>query len=426
MEAENVYQAQAAGISTIYQELNLIPYLSVAENIFLGDIPRKGIGLDWKGVYRRAQKILEDLHLDLNPRTPVKKLGVAQQQMIEVAKAVSRKVEVLIMDEPTSSLTDKEIEELFNIIARLKAKGVGIVYISHRMEELLQIGDRVTILRDGKYIETLNITPDMNIDGLIRSMIGRDLTEQYPKEKLNIGNELLRVEHINTNKLKDCSFHVRGGEILGFAGIMGAGRTELMRALTGADPRRSGDIYLRGAKIRINSFRDAVRNKIGLLTEDRKGQGLVLKFDVRKNITLAGLSKICAGGVLSLKRENFAAQKMVDALRVKTPYLSQRAVNLSGGNQQKVVLAKWLFAGCDVIIFDEPTRGIDVGAKVEIYKLMIQEARRGAAVIMVSSELPEIIGMSDRVIVMQNGRISGELSGEEITQDTIIKLATGG
>jgi len=426
VEIENVHKAQEMGINIIYQELNLIPYLSVAENIFVGRIPKKGIGIDWKSMYEQTQKILDDMQLELNPRTPVRKLSVAQQQMVEVAKAVSRKVDLLIMDEPTSSLTDKEIDGLFFIIDRLKKRGVGIIYISHRMEELLEIGDRATVLRDGQYIKTFPLKKDMNLDVLIKAMIGRDLTEQYPKVEIPVGEELLRVENITTDKVKNCSFSVRSGEIVGFAGLMGAGRTELMRALTGADPRQSGDIYLRGKKIVIKTFQDAVKNKIGFLTEDRKGQGLVLVLDVKQNITLAALCKIIDKGVLSLKKEKDAARKMVDAIRIKTPRLSQKTVNLSGGNQQKVVLAKWLYAGCDVIIFDEPTRGIDVGAKVEIYKLMIEQARNGSAVIMVSSELPEVIGMSDRVIVMSNGVITGELSRADVAQDKIMKLAMGG
>jgi len=378
-------------------------------------------------MYRDAKRVLDELHVDINPRTLIKNLGVAQQQMVEVAKALTTNVDILVMDEPTSALTEKEIKELFRTINELKAKGVGIIYISHRLEEIHQIGDRATILRDGRYVDTLCYKQkDVDLDEIIKLMVGRDLTEKFPKEHVPIGEELLRVEDITTDMLKGCSLSVRSGEILGVAGLMGAGRTELMRAITGADKRTGGNIYLRGKKIPVKSFGDAVKHKMGFLTEDRKMQGLVLIFSVASNITLAGLGKICKNGVLSLKMEKEVAGKMVDSVQIKTPSLRQRAINLSGGNQQKVVLSKWLFTECDILIFDEPTRGIDVGAKVEIYKLMIELAKKGSAIIMVSSELPEILGMADRIIVMYDGRISGEYTREEATQEKILHSATGG
>lgn len=428
IEIHNVHHAQEIGISIIYQELNLIPHLSVAENIFIGRQPIKNGMVNWQHMYADAKKILDDLNVDISPRAKISKLGIAQQQMVEVAKATSRHSDILIMDEPTSALTEKEIAQLFNTIRRLKEQGVGIIYISHRLEEIKEVGDRATILRDGKYIDTVEFeNGKVDLNQIIKLMVGRDLVQKYPKEKVPIGDEMLRVENICTKKLlKNCSLHVNKGEILGLSGLMGAGRTELMRAITGADKRDSGDIYLRGNKITINRFGDAVKNRIGFLTEDRKGQGLVLIFDVKQNITLANLYSIKRKGVLNLRKEREDSKVLVDTLSIKTPTLRQKVKYLSGGNQQKVVLAKWLYTQCDVLIFDEPTRGIDVGAKVEIYKLMVDLARNGKAIIMVSSELPEIVGMSDRIVVMHEGAIAGELAIEEADQVKILHYATGG
>lgn len=428
VEIRDVHQAQELGIGIIYQELNLIPHLSVAENIFIGRQPMKNGMVDWPKMYDDSTKILEALNVDINSRAKIVDLGIAQQQMVEVAKATSRHADVLIMDEPTSALTDKEITELFRIIHTLKAQGVGIIYISHRLEEIKEIGDRATIFRDGTYIDTIafeNGVVDMN--QIIRLMVGRDLVQKFPKLEIPIGEELLRVENISTkNMLKNCSFSVRSGEILGISGLMGAGRTELMRAITGADPRESGEIYLRGKKIEIKNFGDAVRHHIGFLTEDRKGQGLVLIFDVKQNITLANLDNIKKRGLLNLRKEMDDSRVLVNALSIKTPHLRQRVQYLSGGNQQKVVLAKWLYTDCDILIFDEPTRGIDVGAKVEIYKLMVELASKGKAIIMISSELPEILGMSDRIVVMHEGKMAGEMTATEADQVRILHYATGG
>lgn len=429
VEIQDVHHAQELGIGIIYQELNLLPNLSVAENIYIGRQPKTKSGkINWKKMYSDAEQLLQELDVELDPKKLVRDLGVGQQQMVEVAKAVSKKVDVLIMDEPTSALTEREIEQLFRLIKDLKAKGVGIIYISHRMEELEQIGDRATVLRDGKYIETVTFTQKPDQAYLIRLMVGRDLAEQYPKQKVPIGDVVLEAQNICSKytKLKDCSFQVRSGEILGIAGLMGAGRTELMRAVIGADPIDSGEVSLNGKKVRFRSFGDAVRSRIGFLTEDRKGQGLVLNFDVKSNITLAARDKIARRGRINLSLEKSVGQEMVEALRIKTPNLRQRVKFLSGGNQQKVVLAKWLYMDCDVLIFDEPTRGIDVGAKVEIYNLMTELAKKGAAIIMVSSELPEILGMSDRIIVMHEGKITGEMMREEADQVKILHCATGG
>lgn len=428
VEIENVEQAQALNISIIYQELNLFSYLTVAENIFIGRQPMKNGRIDWDKMHKDAQKVLDDLNVDIDSHEIVKNLSIAKQQMVEVAKAISRNVEVLIMDEPTATLTKKEIDELFKLMSGLKEKGVGIIYISHRLEELKQIGDRVTVFRDGHYVDTLDINDDLKLDYLIKLMVGRELKDKFPhNDALVSDEEALRVEHISTkNLLKDCSFYVRKGEILGIAGLMGAGRTELMRAIVGADKRSSGDIYINGKKVDIQNVYDATELCIGFITEDRKGQGLLMNFDVKQNITIASLDKISRFGVMNLKKERAVSQEMCDALKVKTPNLRQRVKFLSGGNQQKVVLAKWMLRECNIIIFDEPTRGIDVGAKFEIYKLMIEMAKKGAAIIMVSSELPEILGMSDRIIVMHEGRITGELTKEEATQEKILQYATGG
>lgn len=427
----NVKQAMDAGISIIYQELNLIPNLTVAENIFMGEeITNHGI-IDWNVMYNEAQKYLDELHLNISSRDKISDLGIAEQQMVEVAHALSKNSKVIIMDEPTSALTDKEIEQLFRTIKKLKANGVGIVYISHRLQELIEIGDRVTVLRDGQYIGTHKIRNEKNevtikVDDLIQMMVGRDLVHQFPKEKVELGEEWFRVENISTkDKLKGCSLSVRKGEILGVAGLMGAGRTELARAIIGADQRTSGDIYLNGNKITINSPSDAVKHKIGYLPEDRKGNGLVLGLGVNKNVTIGKLEKILRSFVLSLKQERRYSQELVNSLKIKTPNLFQKVKFLSGGNQQKVVIAKWLFTDSDILIFDEPTRGIDVGAKVEIYKIMGELVKRGKSIIMISSELPEILGMSDRIIVMHEGEITGELDREEATQDKILQYAIG-
>lgn len=429
VEIENVHQAQEMGISIIYQELNVSPYLSVAENIYIGRQPMKAGRVDWKKMNADAQALLDELQVDIHPKTIVKNLTIAQQQMVEVARAISRNVDVLIMDEPTSSLTEHEIEQLFRTIRELTAKGVGIIYISHRLEELREVGDRATIFRDGKFVETVDFkNGEVDLDYLIKLMVGRDLKDKFPKEELPIGEELLRAENVSCEKtkVKDCSFYVRSGEILGFSGLMGAGRTELMRAITGADERDTGKIFLNGEQVHIKNFGDAVKHRIGFLTENRKEQGLVLIFDVKSNITLAGLDKIAKRSFLDLRKERKESQRLSDALSIKTPSLRQKVKFLSGGNQQKVVLAKWLFTDCDILIFDEPTRGIDVGAKTEIYKLMTELARKGVAIIMISSELPEVLGMSDRIYVMHEGEIAGELQREEADQEKILKLATGG
>lgn len=418
-------QAQLAGITTIYQELNQVPYLSVTENIFLGSELERGPLVDWKAMHKQARALLAKLHLDIDPRIQLNKLGVGQQQMVEVAKALHHKADLIIMDEPTSALSVREIDDLFAIIGELKAQGVAIIYISHHLEETFVVSDRTTVLRDGRAIATMPST-ELTLDKLIRLMVGRDLSEQYPKDKTTRGPEVLRVEGLSQGaRLHDISFTAHAGEVLGVAGLVGAGRTEIMRCVFGADPIDRGSFYVDGKPVKIRSPRDAIAHGIALLTEDRKQQGLILLMNTRENITLSVLGKLTSGPFTNEQKESLLAQDFIDSMSIKTPSQDQQASNLSGGTQQKVVLAKWMATRPKVLIFDEPTRGIDVGAKVEIYKLMNDLARQGAAILMISSELPEILGMSDRIMVIREGRISGFLTRAEATQERIMELATG-
>jgi ribose transport system ATP-binding protein len=417
--------AQALGISIIHQEMNLMPDLSVAQNIYIGREPRKGPFLDERGLNRKAQQLLDDLGIKLDAKQRVGDLTVAKQQMVEIAKALSFDARVLIMDEPTSALTDTEVETLIGLIESLKAKGTGIVYISHRMEELLAIGDRVTVLRDGRHVGTRRIG-ETTLGELVRMMVGRDLEDHFPKQRAPLGEEVLRVDRLQRRGvLHDVSFALRRGEIVGLAGLMGSGRTELARAIFGADTIDGGRIFVRGEERRIGSPRVAIDLGLGFLTEDRKQQGLVLVLSVQENVCLPCVGRWSRAGVVNSSRETAAAEKRIAELRIKTPTAQQRVVNLSGGNQQKVVLAKWLCTDADILIFDEPTRGIDVGSKVEIYQLMNQLAARGAAILMISSELPEILGMSDRILVMQGGRIAGEFAAADATQEKLLATALG-
>lgn len=419
--------AQGLGISIIYQELNLVPHLSAAANIFLGREPlRYGSLLDRKTMNREARQILGGLGIDVDVRSPVSDLSIAQQQMVEVAKAISLDSKILIMDEPTSALTEREIKELFSRIRKLKAAGVSIIYISHRMEELFEIGDRVTVLRDGKNVGSHELS-EITTPDLIRLMVNRELTNQFPKIRAPQGSEVLKVEELNRKGvLHNISFSLHQGEVLGIAGLLGSGRTELARALFGADNIDSGKIYFKGKFQPARSPRSAINSGIGFLTEDRKKQGLVLALSVRENVCLPSVDKFSNYGIVNAAQENNAAAKYIKELRIKTPSLNQKVTYLSGGNQQKVVLSKWLCCQADVLIFDEPTRGIDVGSKAEIYELMNQLTASGVGVIMISSELPELLGMSDRILVMHQGRISGEFTSEEATQEKILHSALGG
>ncbi|HEY8185637.1 MAG TPA: sugar ABC transporter ATP-binding protein [Pyrinomonadaceae bacterium] len=425
VEIKNPKHAQTLGISTIYQEFNLIPHLSAGENIFLGREPRRLGLIDQRAIFQAATGALEGLGLTLDPHKLIKELKVAEQQMVEVAKALSLEARILIMDEPTAALTEHEIKELFATIRSLREKGVSIVYISHRMEELFEIGDRVTVLRDGRTVGTYDVR-EMSKSELIRLMVNRELTELFPKERAKLGPEVLRIEGLNTKGgLKNISFSLRKGEVLGIAGLLGAGRTELARAIFGLDKIASGVISINGSTQRIGSPRAAINSGIGFLTEDRKSQGLVLPLSVKENLCLASVDKFSRWGLMNAQEEQQAADRYVKDLRIKTPSLNQKVVYLSGGNQQKVVLSKWLCCKSEVFIFDEPTRGVDVGAKAEIYQLMNGLTASGVAIIMISSEMLEVLGMSDRILVMRGGRITGEFSAEEATQERVLQCALG-
>jgi ribose transport system ATP-binding protein len=426
VEIKSPRHARQLRISTIYQELNLIPHLSAAENIFLGREPSSAMGfIDRGAIHQAAAGILKGLGVDLDPRIRVAQLGIAQQQMVEIAKAISLDAGILIMDEPTSALTEREIAELFTRMRTLRAAGVSIVYISHRLEELFEIGDRVTVLRDGKRVGTHNIQ-DISRPDLIRLMVNRDLTSQFPKVPAERGEEALRVEGLNRNGvLHDISFSLRRGEVLGISGLLGSGRTELARAIFGVDKIDSGRIYVKGELQEIDCPRDAINLGIGFLTEDRKTQGLVPLLSAKENICLPSVDRFSRYGFVSAGEETRAANRYVGQLRIKTASVDQRVLFLSGGTQQKVVLSKWLCCQAEVFIFDEPTRGIDVGSKAEIYHLMNELTASGVAIIMISSELPEILGMSDRILVMHRGRLAGEFSAEEATQESVLQAALG-
>lgn len=426
VEFHNTKEAQDAGIVIVHQELNMLGHLTVAQNIFIGREFKKGLGIDDKKMNEEAKKLFDKLNIDIDPTETMSNLTVGKQQMCEIAKAISHDAKVIIFDEPSAALTEAEIEELFKIIRDLREKQLGIVYISHRMDEIKVITDRVTVMRDGSYVGTL-ITKDCTKNDIINMMVGRVIYED-PKTENMVPKDapvVLKVEHLNAGKMvQDVSFELHKGEILGFSGLMGAGRTETARALFGADPIESGDIYINGKKVVINNPQDAVKNGIGYLSEDRKRYGIVVQKSVAENTTMAALEEYTSGLFINKKEEEKVAQKYVDALETKTPGTDQLVVNLSGGNQQKVVIAKWLTRNSDILIFDEPTRGIDVGAKNEIYKLMNQLAAEGKAIIMISSEMTEILRMSDRIVVMCEGRKTGELDISEATQENIMNLAT--
>ncbi len=426
VEFHNTREAQDAGVVIVHQELNMLGHLTVAQNIFIGREFKKGISIDDKKMNEEAKKLFDRMHIDIDPRETMSKLTVGKQQMCEIAKAISHEAKVIIFDEPSAALTEAEIEELFKIIRDLRDQGLGIVYISHRMDEIKVITDRVTVMRDGAYVGTL-ITKDSTKDDIINMMVGRVIYEDPKTKNMTPPGApvVLKVEHLNAGKMvQDVSFELHKGEVLGFSGLMGAGRTETMRALFGADPIESGDIYVNGKKVVIRSPQDAVKCGIGYLSEDRKRYGIVVQKTVAENTTMADLDEYSNGPFIDKKREREVAEKFVESLATKTPDVDQLVVNLSGGNQQKVVIAKWLTRNCDILIFDEPTRGIDVGAKNEIYKLMNQLAAEGKAIIMVSSEMTEILRMSDRIVVMCEGKKTGELDISEATQENIMNMAT--
>jgi ribose transport system ATP-binding protein len=428
IEVDSPRAAQALGIQIIHQELNLMSHLSAAQNIYIGREPRGrfGLFLDEDKLNAQAAAIFERMHLPLDPRTPVGELTVARQQMVEIAKALSFDSRVLIMDEPTAALNNAEIAELFRIIRQLKAQGVGIVYISHKMDELQQISDRVTVMRDGQYIATVP-TRETPLDAVIAMMVGRQLAtthEALPDSSAN--PVVLAVKGLRRGTaIKGVSFELRRGEILGLAGLMGAGRTEVARAIFGADPIDAGEISIHGKTVTVHSPQDAVGHGIGYLSEDRKHFGLATGLDVETNVVLASLTRFARAGLwLDQPAIHATARDYVQRLAIKTPSVEQQVRLLSGGNQQKIVIAKWLLRNCDILFFDEPTRGIDIGAKSEIYKLLHALAAEGKAIVMISSELPEILRMSHRVLVMCEGRLTGELSSREATQERIMQLAT--
>jgi len=420
-------EAEEIGISIIYQEFNLLPHLTVAENIFIAKEPTNSFGLiNYKKMNEDAKKILSNLNLDIDPEIKVSELKVGQQQMVEIAKATSVKAKVLIMDEPTAALTEKEINELFKVIKELRSKGVGIIYISHRMEELKYIADRITVMRDGKHIDTM-LYKETTIDEIIEKMVGRSLGGQYP-ERVKVKDEvILEVKNLNKkNVVSNISFDLKKGEILGFAGLMGAGRTEVAKLIFGYDKIDSGEIILEGKPVKITSPIEAIKNKIVYLTEDRKKDGIFAEMSVEDNIMVSNLDIASKKFSFYDSREGKKiCKKAILALNIKTPSLEQKIKNLSGGNQQKVILARWTTQQQKVLIIDEPTRGIDVGAKKEIYYLMKNLAAKGVSIIMISSELPEVLGMSDRVVVMKEGKIAKILNNDDsLTQEKIMHYAT--
>jgi ribose transport system ATP-binding protein len=426
-EIDSPRQATHYGISIIHQEMNLVNELTVMENIFLGREPVNRLGfIDRGSMEREAGILLRELGSDIRPKSVVSCLSIGEQQMVEIAKALSYETKILIMDEPTAALTERETEKLFAIVRKLAASGKGIIYISHRMEELFALSDRITILRDGTYVNTVK-TREATFEQLIQMMVGREISTRFPKEPAVAGKEVLRVENIcRKGKLENVSLTVRAGEVVGLAGLMGAGRTELARAIFGADSIDGGTIYVEGKKCVIGSPAAAIAAGIGLITEDRKRQGLVLGLSVGENMMLASLKDICNKGFLSEKAERELVAGHIDKLKIRTPGMKQTVKNLSGGNQQKVVIAKWLATKPKVLIMDEPTRGVDVGAKAEIYQIVNMLTAAGVGILMISSELPEILGMSDRVLVMHCGRITGEMTVASATQERIMAFAAGG
>lgn len=419
-------RAENLGISIIYQEFSSLPHLSIAENIFLGrQYTKQGGMIDWKRCREESAALLRQVGMEVDPSMKVSRLKVAEQQMVEIAKALSKNAKIIVMDEPTAPLTQKEINHLFRVIEELKKKNISVIYVSHRLAEIKEICDRITVLRDGCLVGSAEAS-DVSVQDMIRMMVGRELKDMYPRADRETGEAILEIERLSTkDKLKDISLTLHKGEILGLAGLVGAGRTELARAVFGADEIESGTIRLNGETVRIRSPRDAIRKKIGLVPEDRKSQGLVLMMNVKENITLASLKKFRRGGKLSLKKEAVSSEEYVRKLRIATPDIYTAAENLSGGNQQKVVLGKWLCADCGLMLIDEPTRGIDVGSKVEIYELMKELVEKDMAILMISSEMPELIGVCDRIAVMHEGRLMGILNREEFSEEKIMAYASG-
>lgn len=426
VEYKSVSESEEAGIAIVHQELNMMNDLTVAQNLFIGKERKKGFFIDDAKMAQDAKELFKKLNVDINPNVKIGNLTVGKQQMVEIAKAISTNAKVIVFDEPTAALTDSEIEELFKVINDLRAKGTGIIYISHRMDEINVISDRVIVMRDGEYVGTL-VTKECTKDDIIKMMVGRTVFME-PKTKSDVGADaevVLKCENLNRGKhVKDVSFELRKGEILGFSGLMGAGRTEVARLIFGADPMDSGKIFIHGKEVSIKSTKDAVNAGIGYLSEDRKRFGLLVDKSVEENTCLSSLEKFTKGLFIDGAKSKTVSEKYVKELKTKTPSVSQIIKKLSGGNQQKVVIAKWLVKDSEILIFDEPTRGIDVGAKSEIYDLMERLVKEGKSIIMISSELPEVLRMSDRVVVMCEGRITGCLDISEASQEGIMTCAT--
>lgn len=418
----NPKQALALGIGVVYQEFNLVPYLTVADNVFLGNEPVKGIALDRRKYCAKAQEVFDLLGISIDINAQVKSLSVAYQQLVEIAKTVSKDIKLLVLDEPTAALSESEVTALFKLIRKLKEQGVSIIYISHRMEELDEIADEVTILRDGEYIDTAEMGSCTRAQ-LIAKMVGRELGKHFPEGHYGTEKVILKVENLENKNIKGINFELHAGEILGFGGLVGAGRTEVARAIFGAD-YATGTIEIEGAPVKITCPREAIANGIAFITENRKTEGLNMKQSIMENITISSLSKMMhRWPAINKKHEKKLAQEYSDKLKTKSAGIEHLVSSLSGGNQQKVVLAKWLMTESKIIIFDEPTRGIDIGVKQEIYQIMKDLAKLGIAIIMISSEMPELIGISDRIIIMSHGRITGEVDPETTTQQQILEMA---
>lgn len=416
-------EARRAGISVVHQEIKLAEPLSVAENMFLGNVQLKNGLVDWKGMRRRAREIVEDLGMDIDINAQVSSLTVAKKQIVEIMHAINNNSRILIMDEPSAVLTDRELEAMFRIVKQLRDEGITIIYISHRLDEIFGLCSNVSVLRDGCHIDTIPVA-SVDRQGLINMMVGREMGQEYPKEVGNVGGTILEVKNLSRGILQDISFEVKSGEVFGISGLVGAGRTELARAILGIDKPESGEVYVRGKKVHYRTFADAIRDGLGLIPEDRKLQGLVQIMSVKRNTTLVNMKRVLRAGVISSSLEEKLSKEYADKLHVVTPSMETEVQYLSGGNQQKVVIAKWLFQNSEILFLDEPTRGIDVGAKAEIYRLINRMAKEGKTIIMISSEMPELLGMCDRIMVMHEGHKMGELNAAEATQAKIMALCS--
>ena len=416
-------EARRAGISVVHQEIKLAEPLSVAENMFLGNVQLKNGLVDWKGMRRRAREIVEDLGMDIDINAQVSSLTVAKKQIVEIMHAINNNSRILIMDEPSAVLTDRELEVMFRIVKQLRDEGITIIYISHRLDEIFGLCSNVSVLRDGCHIDTIPVA-SVDRQGLINMMVGREMGQEYPKEVGNVGGTILEVKNLSRGILQDISFEVKSGEVFGISGLVGAGRTELARAILGIDKPESGEVYVRGKKVHYRTFADAIRDGLGLIPEDRKLQGLVQIMSVKRNTTLVNMKRVLRAGVISSSLEEKLSKEYADKLHVVTPSMETEVQYLSGGNQQKVVIAKWLFQNSEILFLDDPTRGIDVGAKAEIYRLINRMAKEGKTIIMISSEMPELLGMCDRIMVMHEGHKMGELNAAEATQEKIMALCS--